>query len=426
MNLLSLPDIAGMVILMGVLEYLRRKYRQEHVNLWMLGLTFILLEVIAVAVLRNYPSMGRLAHAMALDAYVLAGVTFGWAAREDLIPGQKHLPLFLLPAIPLFAITTVYGMSVTRTTVYIAITTVSLVLGVAYAALFIRGEWRFRTKLLVVHVIIWSPMIKMAMTGQLRLLTYWGLTCLYLLVAVSFRNRVHRGRIGGLIIVSGFVVWALCFLAHPFVRALPFYFDIDEQLWTMQKFFVIIGMLLVLLEEQTRRLEDEAMHDPLTDLPNRRLFNDRLLHAISRADRTGLSAAVFVIDLDNFKVVNDTFGHRAGDLVLARAGQILKSKIRSSDTLARCGGDEFNVIVSDLARAGDCDRIAAALRAAVGSVDLPVGATATLTASVGYALYPDDVTDADELCELADVRMYKDKRVNRSGVFGFGLNATNL
>ena len=409
---------------MAVLEWLRRKYREESVNLWMLGLSFILLEVIAVALLRNVPSMSRLAHAAALDAYVLAGVTFGWAAREDLIPGQKHLPLFLLPAIPLFAITTIYGMSVTATTAYVAITSASLALGIGYAAFLVRGTWRFRLKLLVVHAIIWTPMIRMAATGQLRLLTYWGLACLYLLVAVSFRNRVHRGRIGGLIIVSGFIVWALCFLAHPFVRSMPFYFDIDEQLWTMQKFFVIIGMLIVLLEEQTRRLEDEAMHDPLTHLPNRRLFGDRLLQAISRSDRTGLSAAVFVIDLDNFKQVNDTLGHRAGDLMLARVGEVLKSKIRSSDTLARCGGDEFNVIVSDLTRASDCDRIAEALRSAVESVDLPSGAAVKLSASIGCAMYPDDVASPDELCELADVRMYKDKRVSRSGVSQAGLNLT--
>jgi diguanylate cyclase (GGDEF)-like protein len=425
MNLLSLPDIAGMIILMGVLGWLRRKYREVSFDLWMLGLTFILLEAIAVSVLRNYPSMGRLAHAIALDAYVLAGVTFGWAAREDLVPGQKHLSLFVLPAIPLITLTTVYGWSVTTTTVYVAITTASLLLGIAYAALFVRGDWRFRTKLLAMHLIIWSPMIRMATTGQLRLLVYWGLTCLYLLVAVSFRNRVQRGRIGGLIIVAGFTVWALCFLAHTFVRSVPIYFEIDEQLWTMQKFFVIIGMVLVLLEDQTRRLEDEAMHDPLTGLPNRRLFDDRLMQAISRAERTGLSAAVFVIDLDNFKVVNDTHGHRAGDLVLKRTGEVLKASVRSSDTLARCGGDEFNVIANDLTRVGDCDRIAEALRAGVASVDLPTGARTTLSASVGYALYPDDVTDPAELCELADARMYADKRESRTGVAA-GLNATKL
>ncbi len=414
MNLLSLPDIAGMIILMGVLDWLRRKYRDSSVDLWMLGLMFILLEAVAVAVLRNAtPYLYRASHAMALDAYVLAGVTFGWAAREDLIPGQWHLPLFLLPAVPLFIMTTLYGWGVTSTAAYLSVGIASLVLGAGYGVAFIRGSWQFRVELVVIHTIMWAPMLWMAATHQLRLLAYWGLTCLYLLVAVSFRNRVRRGRIGGLIIVTGFIVWALCFLAHPFVRSLPFYFDVDEQLWTMQKFFVIIGMLLVLLEEQTQRLVGEAMHDPLTGLPNRRLFDDRLVQAMSRAQRTGLSAAVFVVDLDNFKIINDTHGHRTGDVVLARAGDVLKTNIRSSDTLARCGGDEFSVIVNDLARPGDCDRIAEMLRAAVASVELPYGAPSTMRGSVGYALYPDDVSSPAELCELADVRMYKDKRRNR-------------
>jgi diguanylate cyclase (GGDEF)-like protein len=175
-------------------------------------------------------------------------------------------------------------------------------------------------------------------------------------------------------------------------------------------------MLLVLLEEQTRRLAGQAMHDPLTHLPNRRLYDDRLGQAISRAERTGLRAATFVIDLDNFKLVNDLLGHHAGDLVLVRTGDALQSKIRSSDTLARCGGDEFNVIVNDLERASDCDLIAQALRSAVETVDLPPGAITKLCASVGYAIYPDDVTDPAALCELADARMYKDKRLSRSGV----------
>ena len=422
MNLLSLPDIAGMIILMAVLEWLRRKYRGESVNVWMLGLSFILLEVIAVAVLRNFPSMNHIAHAMALDAYVLAGVTFGWAAREGMVRRQKLLATYLLPSAPLFAITTIYGLGVTSPTPYVVITALSLFIGVAYVAILIPGSSRFRLELAGVHALIWSPMIVMAGTAQLRLLTYWGLTCLYFLVALSFRNRVQRGRIGGLIIVSGFILWALCFLAHPFVRSIPFYFDIDEQLWTMQKFFVIIGMILVLLEEQTRRLEDEAMHDSLTHLPNRRLFSDRLIQAISRADRTGLRAAVFVIDLDNFKQVNDTLGHRAGDVVLVSVGVALQARIRSSDTLARCGGDEFNVIINDLSRASDCDRIAEALRSSVQALELPAGVNAKLSASIGYALYPDNVTTADELCELADVRMYEDKRVSRLGAFLPGMH----
>jgi len=226
---------------------------------------------------------------------------------------------------------------------------------------------------------------------------------------------LRPGGIGGLVIVIGFVLWALCFLAHPFVRGLAFYNGIVDEIWTMQKFFVIIGMVLLLLEDQTRRLRDEAMHDALTGLPNRRLFNDRLVQAIERSRRSGRSTAVFAVDLDNFKYINDTYGHGSGDGVLIRAAQVLKSKIRSSDTLARCGGDEFSLIVNDLTRAVDCERIAGVLRSAITGVEPPPGFVGEMSGSVGYALFPDDVSDMTELCELADVRMYKDKRTARVG-----------
>jgi diguanylate cyclase (GGDEF)-like protein len=416
MNLLSLPDIVAMVLLMGVLDWLRRKHRDASVDLWMLGLTFILLEAVAVAVLRGSPALSRISHALALDAYVLAAVTFGWAAREDLFPGPARLPLFVPPAVPLFVVTTMYGFDFYVSRIYFIIGAVSLVLGVVYIVLFLRGGRILKGRLLGIHLILWTPMTWMAAQSEFRLLVYWGLACMYVLVAVAFRGRIRRGGIGGLVIVAGFIVWALCFLTHPFVRNLPFYNDLNQQLWTMQKFVVIIGMLLVLLEDQTRRLQTEAMHDPLTGLPNRRLFDDRLVQGLSRAQRTGLRAAVFAVDLDNFKQINDTYGHRTGDLVLTRVGQILKSKIRSSDTLARCGGDEFNVIVNDLTRPADCDRIAEALRAAVATVELANGALFSLSASVGYAIYPDDASAATELCELADIRMYKDKRTSPTAV----------
>ena len=412
MNFLLLPDIAAMIILMGVLDRLRRKHRDSGVNLWMLGMTFILIEAIAVAFLQGSPALSNAAHALALDAYLLAAVTFGWAAREDMFPGLGLMatPLFLPPALPLLALTTIYGLNVQSPKPYVYIATTSLVLGVLYVLLFITKSRPFRLRLAVVHLILWGPMTWMAYAGQLRLLIYWGLGCLYLMVAFSFRRRIRREDIGGLVIVIGFIVWAFCFFAHPFVRAIPFYNNLVEQVWTMQKFLVIIGMLLVLLEDQTRRLTAEALHDPLTGLPNRRLFEDRLAQAMSRAHRTGRIAALFVIDLDNFKQINDTHGHRTGDLVLTLASNTLKSKIRAMDTLARCGGDEFNVIVNDLTRPEDCERIAEALRSAVAAVDLPSGSKLHMRGSVGYALFPNDVSTATELSELADVRMYRDKR----------------
>ena len=409
MDLLSLPDIAAMLILMGVLDWLRRKHRDASVDLWMLGLTFILLETLAVAILKGSPALAIAAHAFALDAYVLAAVTFGWAARKDLLPASLRLPLFLPPAFPLFAMATMYGFNLLVARVYLYTAGASLLFGVVYIVGFVKSGWAFRVRLLVTHCILWAPIIWLAALRDLRMMIYWGLCCLYLLVALSFRKCVRRGGIGGIVIVTGFVLWAGCFLAHPLVRTLPVWNGLNEEIWTMQKFLVIIGMLLVLLEDQTELLKREAMHDPLTGLPNRRLFEDRLVQALERARRSGRSAAMFVIDLDNFKDINDTHGHRTGDLVLERTSSVLRAKLRGSDTLARWGGDEFNVIVNDLQRPEDCDLIAETLRTAIRSVDVPKG-SGPLRGSIGYAIFPNDVADATELCELADVRMYREKR----------------
>ena len=333
MSLLSLPDIAGMLIMMAVLIWLRRVYRDPRVNLWMLGITFILVEAFAVAVTRGSKTPSAGAHLVALDAYVLAAVTFGWAARRDLLPGTRRVPLFIVPATPLLLMTTMYGMNILHAAPYIAVARISLVSGFCAILWLFRRSVRSRAILVPIHLAIWAPTLVLAMHAQIRWVVYWGLTCMYLLVAASFRGLVRRDRIGGLVIVSGFIFWALCFLMHPLVRGVAPYDGLVEQLWNMQKFFVILGMLLVLLEEQTWRRKDEAMHDPLTALPNRRLFDDRLVQALERSRRTGLSTALFALDLNGFKNINDTLGHGTGDMVLIQTADALRTKVRSSDTL---------------------------------------------------------------------------------------------
>ena len=406
MSITAIPDIVGMLLMMGVLVWLRRKHLNESVDLWLLGLLFILVENVAAAVFRGSGLLHTSTHVAALDAYIIAGVTFGWASRQDLLPGRSHLPFFVLPAMPWFVLSTMYGLDLKQRGPYIAVALASLVLGVVFLLFRLHGSLRLRATLLAVHLAIWIPSLLMSFNGQLRWLVYWGLTCLYLLVALSFRHLLRRGQIGGLIIVAGFAIWAFCFLLHPLARGRPIFDDVVEQIWTMQKFVVLLGMLVALLESETDRRKAEAMHDPLTGLPNRRLFDDRLSQALERSLRTGRSTALFLVDLDNFKLINDTHGHATGDLALRAAAEQLQLKVRTSDTLARCGGDEFCVIINDLSRREDCERIAHALREAIARVS---PADWRLAASVGYALFPDDASSASQLFALADRRMYQQK-----------------
>jgi diguanylate cyclase len=168
-----------------------------------------------------------------------------------------------------------------------------------------------------------------------------------------------------------------------------------------------------LLEEQILESEHLAYHDALTGLPNRRLLQDRLLQSIAHAARSGRKVAVLLLDLDDFKEVNDTFGHRIGDAALQHVVARLSTRMRAADTLARTGGDEFTVI-SEVAGPQGAQTLVSALEAALVQPLKVEGRTVSVGVSIGYALYPDDALDPTDLCASADRAMYISKRGSRS------------
>ena len=165
-------------------------------------------------------------------------------------------------------------------------------------------------------------------------------------------------------------------------------------------------------EDRIRRL---AHHDNLTGLPNRNLLNDRMNHALARAKRHGGRMAVLYVDLDKFKPINDTLGHEAGDHVLREVSERLAACVRSSDTVARVGGDEFVVVVEEIQRPNEAAVVA---RKIVEALSRPVdyhGHPCQIGASIGVAVFPDDGNTMEEVCKAADIAMYRVKHAGRNG-----------
>ncbi|HSK95952.1 MAG TPA: EAL domain-containing protein, partial [Euzebyales bacterium] len=174
------------------------------------------------------------------------------------------------------------------------------------------------------------------------------------------------------------------------------------------------GYLLVLRDvTERKRLDAElqrlAHFDTLTGLPNRKLFMDRLSQALARARRDGTPLAVLFCDLDGFKRINDTLGHGHGDDLLREVAMRLQQRIRDGDTVARFGGDEYTIILSQLTRAGDAALVA---RKLLGELSSPIhvgGMSMQVTASIGIAIWPRDGDDQEALVRCADMAMYRAK-----------------
>jgi diguanylate cyclase (GGDEF)-like protein len=163
-------------------------------------------------------------------------------------------------------------------------------------------------------------------------------------------------------------------------------------------------------------LAHRVLHDPLTDLPNRTLFFDRLELALARLRRHHTSIAVLFIDLDNFKVVNDSLGHGAGDRLLVELGERLRKAIRPSDTIARFGGDEFVVLCEDIADARGAVAVGERVVAAASEPFVLEGRDMYVSASVGVSLAIDGDATPETLLRDADVAMYRAKERGRGRV----------
>jgi diguanylate cyclase (GGDEF)-like protein/PAS domain S-box-containing protein len=163
------------------------------------------------------------------------------------------------------------------------------------------------------------------------------------------------------------------------------------------------------------RIEYLANHDALTALPNRTLLRDRVEQAIAHARRTRGLVSLMYVDLDQFKLVNDSWGHRVGDQLLLEVAARLKDAMRDGDTVARLGGDEFVVLLSSVGQAGDGAVVARKIAAALAAPLEIDGRQHQVTASIGIAMYPEDGADSESLLQCADAAMYRAKEAGRNG-----------
>ncbi|OYD47965.1 diguanylate cyclase domain-containing protein [Acidovorax kalamii] len=179
-------------------------------------------------------------------------------------------------------------------------------------------------------------------------------------------------------------------------------------------FLVVVTQDISAHKELEMRLSHDALHDALTGLPNRVMFNDRFARVLESARRYGRRAAVLYVDLDGFKSVNDQWGHAAGDQLLQQVARRLEDCVRAEDTVARLGGDEFGIVLAAIDQVEDCEVVADKVLSAMAQPFVLDSAVAQVSASVGAGLYPRHGSDADALLAQADAAMYAAKQAGKN------------
>lgn len=186
-----------------------------------------------------------------------------------------------------------------------------------------------------------------------------------------------------------------------------------------------VRMYLAIFSDITEKKEadeiiwKQANYDLLTNLPNRRLFNDRLEHEMKIAHRTSKSLALLFIDLDYFKQVNDTLGHDMGDMLLLKVSARINESVRESDTVARMGGDEFTAILPQINSSEDVERVVISIMEKISQPFDLNGSLVNISASIGVAIYPKDAENSKELLQNADKAMYDAKKQGRSRFYSY-------
>ena len=425
MSWLIVPDCIFILWMTYVLYQLRDKCDFEIFPLWAKAQLLIVVEVIARVLYKTFPNypLHQLMHITVLDCYLLAGWVYFQTALGERRNRAFSMLYRTLVFFPCLILLTFYGAEFYSRTLYLG-------LSVCGTLLSLLAVWRLKRprKHVLYHLLLWGPVVWFSWHALYRYAAYYSLFAIYALTALGFALTLPRGRKGRVVIIAGFASWALCFLAHPWMKdgAFPLLLPLVGHIWDMEMFVTTFGFLILALEEVSARNEHSALHDELTRLPNRRLFADRAQMAFARARRNQSRVALFSIDLNDFKKINDTWGHEAGDFLLREVATRLKAAVRESDTLCRVGGDEFWLLISDFCpherEACDLERVlqqAADLarelcgkvlsRACIydtGSERVPLKASI----SIGCAIFPDQADSMEEMSRVADKKMYAHKR----------------
>ncbi len=410
-NLSVFPDLLAIGGLVTVFASLLRRTQQTRLRYWLVGWVMILVHIAAQLVYFNVAAWSDMGEAVSLSMLLLASVAFIWAGLDRRPGWATGFAWTLLVAWPDVLFVVLLACDVSDRSTLLALTALA-----AAAALWLfhadrrgtrrRERWSLAAALLTAYAVQAALVVYAdALDEALIWMLFWH----YLLVAWFFWRGATRTTLGVLFTTASFLAWAAVFpVAYGLDRWLPG-LQIPNESWNLPKFLVATGMIFTVLEEQLGEAKHDAMHDALTGLPNRRLFARRLDAALSRARQRRDRLVVLVIDMDDFKQVNDTRGHATGDALLAAAATCLRARLRGTDTLARIGGDEFAAILPDVGSREVVATLVKKLQAALRHGLEVKGERIAVHASIGAACYPDDGSDEASLYAAADRAMYAHK-----------------
>lgn len=407
----SIPHLIAFAALAFVFWSMLRHHARRQVNSWLLAWTLVLLHFTAQLLNIGEGFWGTVLATISLLALELAGIAFVHAAsRIDLAQEQPTAMLAWVIALLTYGALVVWGVDA-KLPYYAAIAVLAISICVVHFR--VRAE-----RTLLDNVLSFSSGLLLALLlGILVRRDQMGygidatLSWLYLVAGIRYWQRYQLKTIGVFTAVFGFLAASFLFPIALIVRVtyIP-HLTLDPAIKNLPKFIIAIGILLTFLEEEIGRTEHLALHDALTGLPNRRLLEDRLTNMLERAERNRTRAAILVVDLDGFKHINDTHGHAVGDEFLREVALRLGKVVRRADTLARSGGDEFTVLVSDILQPNGAKILAQKLQL---ELDRPIAVRQLrlrVSGSIGVAVYPEDGETADSLCARADADMYRAKR----------------
>ena len=413
MNFYLLPDFLAIGALVSIFLSLLRRTKQTRMRYWAVGWMLILAHIVSEFVALNIRVGSDQVYAVSVVTLLLASVSFVWAANTPHRESTWALARMCLAEIPnMVFIFCLFG-NVDSDAAYLGLVAAgALGSTLALSTGERRGDRSERA--------MYAGGILAAYAIQATLVTYgtaeyamdWMLCWHYLAVAVLFWKSATRRSPGVVFTTLSFVAWAAVFPTAALLNRYAPWIHVESEVWNLPKFLVASGMILTLLEEQMAQAELAALHDALTGLPNRRLYDLRLREALRQAARTGKRVALVAFDLDRFKQINDRFGHFAGDEALRTVAQRFAGRLRASDTLARVGGDEFVAILSDLPDRAAVARIIRSFEEALTEPVMIDDQPVELSVSIGAAIYPEDTTDVTVMQKLADQRMYAGKQAD--------------